>query len=114
MLDTENEYFESRRAYINAERDHAISTSNTLAGMGRLVQTLVANDQLLPMTEPTDKEGIRPVLSSLCPDDSRLPLDVDKDAIYREALEKQGLAPPETNASTEQPVFPPGNAEENK
>lgn len=37
LLDTENEYFQSRRAYTNAQFDHAIAHARTLAGMGKLL-----------------------------------------------------------------------------
>lgn len=36
LLDTENEYFEAQRAYVNGSYDHSISAARTLAGMGRL------------------------------------------------------------------------------
>ena len=40
LLDTENEYFQAQRAYVNGEYDHSISTARTLAGMGNLRKTI--------------------------------------------------------------------------
>lgn len=40
LLDAENEYFESRRAYISARYDYALAHVRTLAGMGELLRTL--------------------------------------------------------------------------
>ena len=40
LLDTENEYFQARRAYVNATHDHAIAHARTLAGMGTLLSAL--------------------------------------------------------------------------
>lgn len=36
LLDTENEYFQAQRAYVNGSFDHSISSARTLAGMGKL------------------------------------------------------------------------------
>ena len=40
LLDTENEYFQAQRAYVNGTYDYSISTSRTLAGMGQLRKTI--------------------------------------------------------------------------
>lgn len=40
LLDTENEYFEAQRAYVNGDYDYTISAARTLAGMGRLRQAI--------------------------------------------------------------------------
>lgn len=40
LLDTENELYQAKRAYTNAEHDLAIAYSRTLAGMGKLVKSL--------------------------------------------------------------------------
>ena len=40
LLDTENELYQAKRSYINAEHDLAIAYARTLAGMGRLANAL--------------------------------------------------------------------------
>lgn len=40
VLDTENELYQAKRSYLNAEYDLYIAHARTLAGMGRLVNTL--------------------------------------------------------------------------
>jgi adhesin transport system outer membrane protein len=40
LLDTENELYQAKRSYVNAEYDLAIAHARTLAGMGRLVSAL--------------------------------------------------------------------------
>jgi adhesin transport system outer membrane protein len=67
LLDTENEYFQARRAYSNATFDHAIAHARTLAGMGELMRTLqVARDGLpTPAELGQDRIGVDP--DSQCP-----------------------------------------------
>ncbi|MDO9636819.1 MAG: TolC family outer membrane protein, partial [Thiobacillus sp.] len=48
LLDTENEYFQARRAYVNATHDHAIAHARTLAGMGTLLSALDVGREGLP------------------------------------------------------------------
>lgn len=62
LLDTENEYFQARRAYTNATTDHAIAHARTLAGMGELMRTLeVARDGLpSPAELGHDSTGVDP------------------------------------------------------
>jgi outer membrane protein, adhesin transport system len=40
LLDTENEYFEARRAYVNGSYNYSIAVARTFAGMGLLRQAL--------------------------------------------------------------------------
>jgi adhesin transport system outer membrane protein len=40
MLDTQNEYFESSRAYVNAQYNQLTAQARTLAGMGRLMPAM--------------------------------------------------------------------------
>jgi outer membrane protein OmpA-like peptidoglycan-associated protein len=40
LLDTENEYFEAQRAYVNGNYDYSIASARTLAGMGRMRQAI--------------------------------------------------------------------------
>ncbi|MFM7273116.1 MAG: TolC family outer membrane protein [Gammaproteobacteria bacterium] len=91
MLDTENEYYEARRAYLNAERDHAISYARTLAGAGRLVAALDLGDNLQPMTLPPSYCAAAHDMYAICPQDENPVLTVDKERVFREAMEKRGF-----------------------
>jgi adhesin transport system outer membrane protein len=89
MLDTENEYFMARRAYVNARRLNAISYTRALAGTGALVSALELGNDLHPMEKPsTDEET--PDMAAVCPPEPDVAPLIDKDAIYREAIRKQG------------------------
>lgn len=48
LLDTENEYFQARRAYTNATYDHALAHARVLAGMGELMRALEVAREGLP------------------------------------------------------------------
>ncbi len=103
MLDTENEYYMSRRAYVNARRLNAISYTRALAGTGALVSALELGNDLHPMERPgTDEEA--PDMAAVCPPEPDVAPLIDKDAIYREAIRKQGelqhLVAPEAPAAT--------------
>lgn len=51
LLDTENEYFEARRAHVNANYDYALAHGRILAFMGRLLKTLGVSREALPSPE---------------------------------------------------------------
>jgi adhesin transport system outer membrane protein len=67
MLNSQNEYFEATRAYINARHNQAAAQARTLAGMGQLVAALGVNRADLPTVQDAgqDRSGIDP--SELCP-----------------------------------------------
>ncbi|BAL26142.1 TolC family outer membrane protein [Azoarcus sp. KH32C] len=94
LLDTENEYFESRRAYVNAIYDQVIAQGRTLAGMGQLMSAIgVAREDLPSPSElGQDRAGIDP--ETMCPPDAPRPLQIDKAAILSEALKASGGVPP--------------------
>lgn len=60
LLDTENEYFQARRAYANANYDHAIAHARTLAGMGELVGALQVGREGMPSAQELgqDRKGV--------------------------------------------------------
>lgn len=79
LLDTENEYFETRRALVNAEHDLAITQARTLAAMGMLVTSFgdsrlerTADD----ITSPATDEYV------LCPLDVPTEYTIDKEALF--------------------------------
>ena len=67
LLDTENEYFQARRAYNNATFDHAIAHARALAGMGELMRTLQVAREGLPSPAELgyDRSGVDP--DTQCP-----------------------------------------------
>jgi outer membrane protein, adhesin transport system len=60
LLDTENEYFQARRAYANAAHDYAIAHARTLAGMGQLLPALQVGREGMPSAQELgqDRQGI--------------------------------------------------------
>ena len=90
LLDTENEYFQARRSYVGASYDRVFAHARTLAGMGQLLPALdVARADLPSATE------IGPLrddidVADLCPVDSPVPLQIDKDALFRDAMQESG------------------------
>ncbi len=67
LLDSQNEYFEATRAYINARHNQATAQARTLAGMGQLVAALGVNRADVPNAKDAgqDRNGIDP--AELCP-----------------------------------------------
>jgi len=67
LLDTQNEFFEATRAYINAHYNQITAQARTLAGMGQLVTTLGVNRADVPSAQDAgqDRTGIDP--AELCP-----------------------------------------------
>lgn len=67
LLNTENEYFTARRAYVNATYDYAIAHARTLAGMGKLLSTLDVGREGMPSAQEVGQD--RPVVdpSDQCP-----------------------------------------------
>ena len=90
LLDTENEYFQARRAYVNARYDQGIAQARSLAGMGRLMQALqVAREELPSLAElGQDRTGIDVV--DLCPATAPTPEAIDKEALFAEAMRAAG------------------------
>lgn len=62
LLDTENEYFQARRAYANANHDFAIAHARTLAGMGELAASLQVGREGMPTAQELgqDRKGVDP------------------------------------------------------
>ena len=90
LLDTENEYFQARRAYANAVVDQTLAQGRTLASMGQLLSSLKVARENLPTAADAgqDREGID--AASLCPAEASPMLQLDKDAIYREGRRALG------------------------
>ncbi|QID17100.1 TolC family outer membrane protein [Nitrogeniibacter mangrovi] len=67
LLDTENEYFQARRAYVIAEYDHTIARARALTGLGKLLGTLgVTREDLPALSDLSDAhEAVDP--ATACP-----------------------------------------------
>lgn len=78
LLDSQNEYFEATRSYINARYNQAAAQARTLAGMGQLVSTLAVPRQDLPSAQDAgqNRAGIDP--AELCPLDETTVDTLDK------------------------------------
>jgi len=90
LLDTENEYFQARRAYVNARYDQGIAQARSLAGMGRLLPAMQIVRDGLPTPEELgqDRSGIDP--ADLCPALAPIPQAIDKEALFAEAMKAAG------------------------
>ena len=92
LLDIQNEYFQARRAQINATNDLSIAQARTLAGMGRLLQTLeISRDGLNLQEAQRDGGTLDP--ASLCPAEGPDMQRFDKQAILDEALKSGAVLP---------------------
>ncbi len=67
LLDSQNEYFEASRAYINARHTQIVAQARTLAGMGQLVASMGVTRTDLPSAKDAgqDRTSIDP--AELCP-----------------------------------------------
>lgn len=78
VLDTQNEYFEASRAYINAQYNEFTAQARTLASMGRLVSSLgVARADQPSLEDVGQDRGLLPP-EELCPFETPAILNIDK------------------------------------
>lgn len=93
LLDGENEYFDARRAYTNAEYNQIIAQARTLAGMGELLKALDVVREELPSEPDLAGEDAYVDAESICPPLFTEMMQVDKEAILSEALRTVGARP---------------------
>lgn len=67
LLDSQNEYFEASRSYINARHNQAAAQARTLAGMGQLVAAMGVKRTDVPEAEAAGQDRSRIDTSELCP-----------------------------------------------
>jgi adhesin transport system outer membrane protein len=87
LLDTENELFQARRAYTNAEHDLVIAQARTQAGFGNLLGTLglsKINQEALPDTANWEAGEDHP---EYCPPEAPVLYTVDKTALNARAAQ---------------------------
>ncbi|MEY4757789.1 MAG: hypothetical protein RJA34_2687 [Pseudomonadota bacterium] len=67
LLDSQNEYFEASRSYINTRHNQVVAQARTLSGMGQLVTVMGAGRADVPTAQDVgqDRHGIDP--ADLCP-----------------------------------------------
>jgi adhesin transport system outer membrane protein len=86
LLDTENELYQAKRSYINAEYDLSIAEARTLAGMGKLLSTLgIAH---LETSDLPELLGSSSDAAESCPADPPLSNNIDKDKLDARAIEE--------------------------
>lgn len=81
LLDSENEYFDARRAYTAARYDLLVAQARTLAGTGQLLHTLGVVREDLPTAKDAgqNRETVDPV--DICPADAPTPLEINKSVL---------------------------------
>lgn len=90
LLDGENEFFDARRAYTNAEYNQVIAQARTLAGMGRLLPTLEVVREELPSVRELAGQNAYVDPESICPPLYTEMMQIDKNAILSEAIRTIG------------------------
>ncbi|MBT9540720.1 MAG: TolC family outer membrane protein [Thiobacillus sp.] len=95
LLDTENEYFQARRAYANATYDRAIAHARTLAGMGSLLSTLQVGRDGMPTAQELGQDRQEVDADSQCPAETPLVATTD-----------MGLTPRTIEAAPARPAPP--------
>ena len=95
LLDTENEYFQARRAYVNGDYDHKVAEARTLGGMGKLLPSLQVAREDLPALSDLAKDREAVSASAACPAEAPEPSAVLK------LLGQRNAAPAAAAASAE-------------
>jgi adhesin transport system outer membrane protein len=67
LLDTQNEFFQASRSYINSRHDQASAQARTLAAMGQLVTAMGVNRADMPSAEEAGVEDGDLSPADLCP-----------------------------------------------
>lgn len=95
LLDTENELFEARRAYVNGVHDHALAHARTQAGMGNLLASLNLQHRDTPSLAE-QKERAEFDANAVCPAGDAAVVAIDKEKIFADALAANpDLLPPD-------------------
>ncbi len=90
LLDTENEYFQARLAYVDAIYNQIAAQARTLAGIGRLMPALnIAREDLpTPADAGQDRNSIDP--ATVCPPEAPGMEKIDKEALLADTLREGG------------------------
>ncbi len=112
LLDTENELFQAKRAYINAEHDLAIAYVRTHAGMGRILPALGISAAANTQTAALDQWAAAEDAPAQCPPDAVNTYTVNKELLNARAMElqKETTIPVSATPLTLAPESQPGQA----
>ena len=84
LLNTQNEYFDARRAQVNADIDLSLAYLRSYAGMGRLLEALQL--KRIELENEPEEDDFTPVdLDLLCPPVVPTDATLDREALVREA-----------------------------
>lgn len=102
LLDTENELYQAKRAYTNAEHDLAIAYARTLAGMGKLVKTLGLTR--LETADLPDMLGTAGDAPETCPPEAPVAMNIPKEELIARAIAaaKPPTAPPAASGADQE------------
>ena len=78
LLDSQNEYFEASRAYINARYNQVAAQARTLAGMGQLVAAMGVNRADVPSAQAAGQDRAGIDTADLCPIEDSVVDSLDK------------------------------------
>ena len=105
LLDTENELFQARRAYVNGVHDHGIAYARTHAAMGTLLQALSLRRVETPNVEALGEDRFTVDPSTACPPEAPIVQVVDKsDAVARALAANPIVVPNPVEAPAAKPV----------
>ena len=86
LLNTQNEYFDARRAQVNADADLAIAYLRSYAGMGRLLEVLGL--KRIDVEQAPEESELAPVnLAEMCPNTTPADTTLDREALKRKVQE---------------------------
>jgi adhesin transport system outer membrane protein len=106
LLNTQNEYFDARRAQVNANTDLLLAYLRSYAGMGRLLEMLGLKHVELE-NAPTENDFAAVDSNQLCPPLAPVDVTLDREALRRQA---QGMSENEGFIGTRtSPVTPARN-----
>jgi adhesin transport system outer membrane protein len=110
LLDTENELFQARRAYVNGLADQQIAYARTHASMGTLLAALELRRLETPTLKDMGDEPFAVDSSSACPPEVATALIVDKQAVLERAIAANppaaaSMAPPPPSAPSSETLI---------
>jgi adhesin transport system outer membrane protein len=88
LLNTQNEYFDARRAHSNALADRSLAYLRTYAGMGELLEKLGLKHVDLEDQAPAPGDFAAVDLDQLCPPETPEDAVLDREALAREAADR--------------------------
>ena len=105
LLDTQNEYFEASRAYVNARYDLVNAKGRTMAGVGGLRKAMAVEREGLPTEQDVGQLRVRDLTGICTVDDAAIKTTVDKEKLMADAppLNRMKPTPPPPPAAKSAP-----------